>query len=61
MASGVAGAFKDGDIRYPETLEIASRIAHQTEMPNINGGSPTALERAMVAALFGLSSNSMVN
>ena len=32
---------------------MASRIASQTDMANISGGSPTALERKIVASRFG--------
>ena len=44
MASGVAGASSAG-ICPGLRLAIASKIAVQTEMPSISGGSPTALER----------------
>ena len=44
IASGVAGASRRG-MTAGLRLMIASRIAEKTDVANISGGSPTALER----------------
>jgi hypothetical protein len=44
-ASGVAGAVRLGTACLAPQLAMASLIAWKVEMANINGGSPTALER----------------
>src|SRR6185503_18706768 len=44
-ASGVAGAGRSGSVRWSAHDATASRIARNVEIHNINGGSPTALER----------------
>ena len=43
--SGVAGASRRGQCRWPATLATASESACRPAMPSISGGSPTAFER----------------
>ena len=40
---------------------MAFEIASQAEIPNISGGSPTALELYTVSNLFGASHNSILS
>src|SRR6266480_6424776 len=56
--SGVAGASRRGASLWSTRLAMASLIASQTEIANISGGSPIALERKIVAARFGASLSS---
>ena len=53
-SSGVAGAFNTGMCLCPSRDATASRIAENTEIASIRGGSPTAFEWKTVAASFEL-------
>ena len=55
-ASGVAGASSRSAASGPAAAATASRMASQTEIESISGGSPTALERKIVGSRLGASS-----
>ena len=55
MFSGVAGAFKLGQL-LPQA-ETAFLSARNTEIPSIKGGSPTAFDLKIVFSKFKLSNN----
>ena len=57
MASGVAGAFNFGASGLVLMLATASRMASQTDMASMSGGSPTALDLKIVEKRLGASSN----
>src|SRR5574343_760949 len=54
-ASGVAGALSAGRLPGGKAAAMASRSAKNTDIANMNGGSPTALERCTVSSALALS------
>ena len=59
ISSAVAGTVNGGSTRCPPTALMASRIARNTEKHSSSGGSPTALLRWIVSAVFGDSNSSV--